>query len=113
MPSQTKLLARREALRKKRERRRLGWYSLGVCAILLVLTLTVASMPLTAQDGSGAESMGSFMLEAKTGGILAAVVLAFLLGVVITLLCIRQKRNNAQKDSRKESQTVENGGKQP
>ena len=105
------VLSRREQLKKKRDRRRLGWYSLSVCAILLVLTLTVASMPLTAQDAPGAESMGSFMLEAKTGGIVAAVVLAFLLGVIITLLCIRQKRNKPQKESPLPSQNDKNGGR--
>ena len=105
------VLDRRDRLRRNRNRRRLGWFSVGMCAVLLVLTLTVASTPLTGQSDPDADAMGSFLLEARTGGIFAAVVLAFLLGVLITLFCIRKKRN--QREDHTESKKEENGGKQP
>ncbi len=91
--SMKEIQARTERVRRKRERKRLGFFSLGVCVLLLVLTLSLATTPLTPPDGSGASVMGSFLLEAKTGGIVAAITLAFLLGVLITLLFIRGRRN--------------------
>lgn len=107
------VLERRDKLKKARAQRRLGWFSLGLCAVLLVLTLAISSMPLPVQQTSGAGAMGSFLLEARTGGILAAVVLAFLLGVLITLLLIRGRKHNAEQPHPQASQQHENGGKQP
>ena len=104
------VLSRRDQVRRKREQRRLAWCSASLFTLLLVLTLTAASMPIPTLDASNSSAMGSFLLEAKTGGIIAAVVLAFLLGVLITLLCIRKKRDNQRT---KEMQHNENGGTQP
>ena len=69
---------------------------------------------------SGAELMGSFLLEAKTGGILAALILAFLLGILAALLFIRRRQVFSKTEAPKESpeasnhpevpQNTENGG---
>lgn len=106
------VLKRRDRLRKKREKRRLVCFSLSLCAILLVLTLTVSSTPVEIRNGAESAAMGSFLLEARTGGIFAALVLAFLLGVLITLLCIRKKTNSGTTDENRHSQNEKNGGKQ-
>lgn len=107
------VLKRRDHLRKKREQRRLACFSLSLCAILLVLTLTVSSTPVALRDGAETAAMGSFLLEPRTGGFFAAVVLAFLLGVLITLLCIRKKMNGGKTEESTHSQNEKNGGKQP
>ena len=108
------VLVRRDQVRRKRERRRLTWYGVSVCAILIVLTLTVTSLPMIAQTPSGMEDMGSFLLEAKTGGILAALILAFVLGVLAVLIIIRRKRGfpkpDAKDGSPEASKNNENGG---
>jgi len=106
------VLERRDRLQRKREHRRLGWFSLGLCVVLLVLTLTVSSIPVTGHDGSGTATMGSFLLEEKAGGIFAVVVLAFLFGVLITLLCIRKRKTPEKAEKTMDSQYVENGGNQ-
>lgn len=90
--SMEEILARTERVRRRRERKRLGFLSLGICALLLVLTVSLATAPVTPPDGSEASAMGSFLLEAQNGGIVAAVILAFFLGVLITLLFIRKRR---------------------
>lgn len=106
------VLARRDRVRRKRERRRLTWYSVSVCAILVVLTMTVTSLPTVGQNVTGEEAMGSFLLEAKTGGILAALVLAFGLGIVVALLWIKKKRSSTSEEHPQKSQEDENGGEQ-
>ena len=104
------VLSRRDQLKRKRERRRLALCSLSLCVLLVVLTLSVASTPIAAQSGGNEAAMGSFLLEAQTGGIIAAVVLAFLLGVLITLLCIRKNRTREHTDVPHDAERHENGG---
>lgn len=89
----------------------IGWSGEWVEDVL-VLTLTVSSLPVTGHDGSGTATMGSFLLEEKAGGIFAVVVLAFLFGVLITLLCIRKRKTPEKAEKTMDSQYVENGGNQ-
>lgn len=105
------IMERRNRLRKRREQRRLGWISVSLCAVVLVLTLAVSSAPVSPREGAGTAAMGSFLLDAGTGGIIASVVLAFLLGVLITLLCIRNRASRENRENFKDSQNVKNGGK--
>lgn len=106
-----KIQARTELVRRKRERKRLGFLSLGVCALLLILTLSLATAPLTPPDGSETSAMGSFLLEAKNGGIFAAIILAFFLGVLITLLFIRKRRIEPPESPVQKSEENTDGGK--
>lgn len=96
------VLARRDQVRRKRERRRTALYGACVCAILVVLTLTglgakVSSGP---NGGAGAEAMGSFLLEARTGGLLAVLILTAVLIVLAALLFLRHRRNREPNDDR-------------
>ena len=109
------VLDRSERVKQERECRRLGFFSLGVCALLLTLTLALASVPDLPQSDSGS-AMGSFLLKAQTGGIVAAVVLAFTLGVLVTLLLIRRKKLESTKNPESQAHTdnsqPKNGGTQ-
>ena len=100
---------RAERVRRRRERKRLGLFSLGACALLLILTLNLATSPLTPADGSS--DMGSFLLEAKNGGIVAALILAVLLVVLITLFFLRKRRNEPPEQSARKSNQHTEGGK--
>ena len=106
-----KVLERRDRLQRKREQRRLGLFSLGLCAVLLVLTLAISSMPLPTREASCGGTMGSFLLEARTGGVLAAVVLAFLLGMLVTLSLLRGRKSKGRTQHPQADQQHENGGK--
>ena len=87
------VLDRRNQLKRKRERRRLALCSLSVCVLLVVLTLSVTSTPLVTQSGGNEAAMGSFLL-----------------GVLITLLCIRKNRTREQTDVPEAAERHENGG---
>ena len=106
------VLERSERVRRKRERRRLTVYSLSVCAILLTLTLALSSAPLALPDGDAGSALGSFLLKPETGGIIAAIVLAFALGILVTLFCIRQKRTNNERSPGNSHNEDEGGRKQ-
>ena len=106
----SEVLARRDLVRRKRERRRTVWYGVSVCAILIVLTLTSLRTGVGPNGGMGggqpgAEAMGSFLLEAKSGGILAALILTFVLGVLAALLLIRHRKNRIQNDDRNDQKS--------
>ena len=115
----SEVLARRDQVRRKRERRRTVWYGVSVCAILVALTLTSLRTGVGPNGGigegqPGAEAMGSFLLEAKSGGILAALILAFVLGTLAALIIIRRKQGFQKPDPKNESPEAsknnENGG---
>lgn len=102
---------RTERVRRRRERRRLGFFSFGVCTLLLLLTLNLAASPLTPADGSEASAMGSFLLEAKNGGIVAALILAVLLAVLVTLLFLRKRRSDPPEQAVRKPNEHTDGGK--
>jgi ABC-type Fe3+ transport system permease subunit len=114
------ILTRRDRIRRKRERRRTAWYSACVCVVLVMLTLTglgagaAVSPSGTGEGQSGLETMGSFLLETRTGGILAALILAFALGILAALIIIRRKQGFQKPDPKNEfpeaSKNNENGG---
>ncbi len=106
-----KVLARRERVRRRRERRRLSLFSLGLCSVLLLLTLRLASGPPTVPDSNGASAMGSFLLRADIGGFIAAVALAFLLGVLVTLFCARKKSGSTPEKPNQQRNHKTDGGK--
>ena len=81
------LHARMAALREKRERRRttaLGAGSAGL-AVCLAALIFGGSHP----GGTTGPYSGAMMLFGDAGGYVLAAVLAFMAGVVITVLCIR------------------------
>ena len=102
---------RTERVRRRRERKRLGFFSFGVCALLLLLTLNLATSPLTPADGSEASAMGSFLLEAKNGGIVAALILAVLLAALVTLLFLRKRRSKPPEQAVRKPDEHTDGGK--
>ena len=101
---------RRERVRRKRELRRLGFFSLSACVILLLLTIRLAAAPLPQPDASNASVMGSFLLPAESGGIVAAIALALLVAALLILFCIRKKRGTPE-EPKQEQNHDKDGGK--
>ena len=64
-----------------------------MCLLVLVIGLFPGSG--TASAGS---VYGAFLLSREAGGYVLAAVIAFALGVCVTLLCARKKENNTQSD---------------
>ena len=68
-----------------------------MCLLVLVIGLFPGSG--TAYAGS---VYGAFLLSRKAGGYVLAAVIAFALGVCVTLLCARKKKNNTQGSDKEE-----------
>ena len=65
----------------------------GVSAMFMVfLLLVICMMPGRTGSAFTGTVYGSFLLSAESGGYVLAAVIAFVLGVCITLLCLRYKR---------------------
>ena len=88
------LSARSRRLRRKRKRQSLG--ALSAASLVLFAALIVSVRTVAGRLSPEAESsvLGAFVLPNAAGGYILAGVIAFVLGVIITLLCIRYKRKN-------------------
>ena len=87
----TEILRRSEQLVRRRNRRIDRLLAGFASALLAGLVLVISLLP----GGSGASHTGtvygSFLLSAEAGGYVLAAVIAFVLGIVFTLLCIRRR----------------------
>ena len=78
----------------RRDRRACRRLSGAAGALLTALVLVIALLPETAATAYNGSVYGSFLLSAEAGGYVLAAVIAFALGVVITLLCLKQRQKN-------------------
>ncbi|MCR4771643.1 MAG: hypothetical protein K5855_04965 [Oscillospiraceae bacterium] len=69
-------------------------------ALLCVLAVVVALLPGTTGAASAGSVYGSFLLSQEAGGYVLAAVVAFALGIVVTLLCLRY-RSLKQREAKK------------
>ena len=98
----TALHLRMTALRQRKERRKtgaLGAGCAGLTACLMTLIFSERQM-----GGTAGTYTGAAMLFEDAGGYVLSAVLAFMLGVIITVLCfrIRTKRESGRDDEEKE-----------
>lgn len=72
----------------------------GICsALLAVLVLGITVMPEKLAVTSAGSVYGSFLLSREAGGYVLIGLIAFALGVAVTLLCLRyRKKQDATKD---------------
>ena len=100
------VLRRKEQITFRRCRNTLRALS-GIVGILFVLLVgMIAFSPdgvLFAPEGT---VYGSFLLSAEAGGYVAAAVIAFALGVCVTLLCLRRHKTADQKTISKVKENV-------
>lgn len=89
---------RKEKITEKRNRRMMA----GMTAAAAVLTAAlVALIGLFSGEGmTYSDSVyGSFLLSREAGGYVLAAVIAFVLGVVVTLLCLKWKKLRREKEN--------------
>ena len=87
---------RMDALRQRREHRKtamLGAGSTALFALLVGIVFGGGASP----GGTAGMYTGAAMLFENAGGYVLAAVLAFMAGVVITVLCIRHKKKDEKK----------------
>ena len=99
----TEILRRSERLVRRRNRWTDRLLAGSASALLAVLVLVISLIP----GGSGAPHTaavyGSFLLSAEAGGYVLASVIAFVLGIVFTLLCTRRKTPRKPAGTEKEA----------
>jgi fructose-specific phosphotransferase system IIC component len=82
---------RAEELRRKRERRPLR--GLSAMSIMLLISLTGAICALSGERPGAVPGLyGATLLNDDAGGYVLAAVLAFMAGVVVTVMCLRYRR---------------------
>lgn len=88
----------------RRYRRACRMLSGGAGALLALLALVIALLPGKAAITHSGSVYGSFLLTQEAGGYVLAAVIAFSLGVAVTLLCLKRKsKNEKQNDQEEES----------
>ena len=92
------IMQRRDQIIIRRDRRACRMLSGAAGALFAVLVLVIALLPGKATVTSSGSVYGSFLLSQEAGGYVLAAVIAFALGVVITLLCLRRRRMTGKKD---------------
>lgn len=98
------IMRRAEIVREKRSmRRRLYASTLAscVCAVLLIAVCFCLPQLTVMSESSGMQHYGSLLLAAPYTGYVVVGVLAFALGVCITLLCIHWKALRQKERERK------------
>ena len=76
--------------RKRRSCQRLG----GICsALLAVLALSITVIPGKNAVTSAGSVYGSFLLSREAGGYVLIALIAFVLGIVVTVLCLHYRKN--------------------
>ena len=89
---------RREQIVARRDRRVFRILSGSAGALFAALVLVIAVIPGKIGVTSAGSVYGSFILSPEAGGYVLAAVIAFVLGVCVTLLCmhVRKKKLNDQ-----------------
>ncbi len=99
------ILRRADALREKKAARRAAVLSAAATAVSLALIVGAAALmsglPVTAAEGGTETAYGSLILSSALLGYVVIGVLAFALGVCVTLLC-RALRGPKRKDVRRD-----------
>ncbi len=101
----SEIMKRSAKIAKKRDRKKSIVLSNAVAFLSVVLIAAVGLFPRWSGSGTayGDTVFGSFLLSSEAGGYVLAAVIAFVLGVIITFICLRmKKKNNAVKDQEDE-----------
>ena len=92
------ILRRSEAIRAKKERRTIRGLASASAALLALLVAGVCLFSRTETTEGVWSVYGAFLLPAEAGGYVLAAVAAFVIGVVVTVACVRYRekkgRNN-------------------
>lgn len=93
----TEIMRRKNQIVLRRNRRScqvLSGVSTMLMAFLLQIICVMPGSPGSAFTGT---VYGSFLLSAESGGYVLASVIAFTLGVAVTLLCLKMKKSSTRK----------------
>lgn len=97
------IMRRSEIVAFRRNRKVCQRLSAAAAVLFAALVLVIVVFPGEAGTGASGSVYGSFLLSKAAGGYVLAAVIAFALGIVVTLFCFSKKTKPAdKKDSEKE-----------
>ena len=100
------ILRRSKKIQIKKERRTVRMLAASSAATFVLLVLSIG---ILCDNGIREESrsvFGSFLLPTNAGGYVIAAVAAFFVGVLVTYIIIRKRRNTKAGENRQESKEV-------
>jgi len=100
-----KIMKKSVRIREKRERRVTALLSAACVTLSVLLIGTVILWKEPTASEAVSSQFGAFLLPSRDGGYVLAAVIAFFLGIAVTLLAIRYKNRGKHKedDDREES----------
>ena len=90
------ILRRSKAIREKKERRTIRALAGSSAAALILLVAGVCLFSRTETTEGIRSVYGAFLLPAEAGGYVLAAVAAFVVGVVVTVACIRYREKGGK-----------------
>lgn len=92
----SEILVRSNEVKKRRERKRERMVTNFLASITLLLfgalTSVISIISINGQTKGKMTVMGAFLLPAETGGYIVVAIIAFAIGIVVTLLAFNYKR---------------------
>lgn len=92
------VLRRRDVLLVTRTKKLIRNLSAATVSLAVMLVISVVNFTAIVNPGTGLSVYGAFLLSAEAGGYVLIGVLAFILGVLFTLLCIQSRKLKSQKE---------------
>lgn len=103
----SEIMLRSEQVKAKKERRK-AQIRTGVIGILsLVLLIGGGMLSDKVAMTSEGSVYGSFLLSQQNGGYVLVALVAFVIGIVVTLLCLRNKRKQGNLSAKGDENTRE------
>lgn len=91
-------------LQAEQERQKAVAYGAGsvVLAVYVVMMIIYASEGVGSPGGTAGLYSGATMLFENAGGYVAAAIAAFMVGVVVTVICLKQRVKHEKEDRKRE-----------
>ena len=89
----SELLRRSDVIMQNRSRRTDRALSGTAGALIVALLLVIVLLPGKTAVSQAGSVYGAFLLSKEAGGYVLAAVIAFALGIAVTLLCLRRRKN--------------------
>ena len=94
------ILRRSDILQKKKEQVRVNVLCASSTSAFALLVLSIGILSRKASLDQGQTAFGAFLLPSNAGGYVLAAVIAFIAGVVVTLLIYRNQEKKKQEDKK-------------
>ncbi len=93
-------------IRRKQKQNRIISVATAALALLLILVIHDATEAGNEASVAAGTVYGSFLLGFEAGGYVLTALIAFVLGIIVTMLCVRNRnKNNSNKSNSNKSTT--------